>query len=147
MFTKNFNKVLRFLTKPSKSGNGALFYRERKRLPKLNFLLSLSYSTTHLESSPVLNLLRSLVLSTLLSFIAPLLLVGGILTTLYATSFVPGIAHLSHTVASQILTFLAVFGSGYPVQGILIICFAFALVGSLFDLFNFLYVYQGTKGQ
>lgn len=86
-------------------------------------------------------------LSTLLSFIAPVVLVGGILSALYATSFVPGIAALSQGVAEQILTFLAVFGSGYPIQGILIIGFAFALVGSLFDLFNFLYVYQGTKGQ
>ncbi len=95
----------------------------------------------------MLNLLRSLVLSTLLSFIAPLVLVGGILTALYATSFVPGIQDLSQSVAGQILRFLAVFGSGYPVQGIFIIGIAFALVGSLFDLFNFLYVYQGTRGQ
>jgi hypothetical protein len=94
----------------------------------------------------MLTLLRSLLFSTLLSFVAPVLLVGSILAALLATSHVPGFTWVSQTVFSQILQFLTIFGDGYPLQGMLTIAFTFAFVGSLFDLFNF-YVYQTNRGQ
>jgi hypothetical protein len=94
----------------------------------------------------MLTLLRSLLFSTLLSFITPVLTVGAILTALFAVSYLPGFTFISQMGSSQILQFLTIFGSGYPLQGLLIIAVTFALVGSLFDLFNF-YVYQGTRGQ
>ncbi|MFM6511862.1 MAG: hypothetical protein ACKPH4_16605, partial [Microcystis panniformis] len=81
-----------------------------------------------------------------LSFVAPVLLVGSILTALFATSHVPGFTWVSQTVFSQILQFLTIFGDGYPLQGMLTIAVTFAFVGSLFDLFNF-YVYQTNRGQ
>lgn len=93
----------------------------------------------------VISLLRSLLFSTLLSFAIPLIAVGSILATLYTASYVPGIACIGQIGASQIVRFLSVFGSGYPVQGILIIGGTFAVAGSLFDLFNF-YVNQGSRG-
>lgn len=93
----------------------------------------------------VISLLRSLLFSTILSFAIPLIAVGGILGTLYTASYVPGIACVGQIGATQIVRFLSVFGSGYPVQGILIIGGTFAVAGSLFDLFNF-YVNQGSRG-
>jgi hypothetical protein len=94
----------------------------------------------------MLTLLRSLLFSTLLSFVAPVLLVGSILAALFATSHVPGFTWVSQTGFSQILQFLTIFGGGYPLQGMLTIAVTFAFVGSLFDLFNF-YVYQTNRGQ
>jgi hypothetical protein len=94
----------------------------------------------------MLTLLRSLLFSTLLSFVAPVLLVGTILTALFATSYLPGFTWICQAVVSQIVQFLTIFGSGYPLQGMFTIAVTFAFVGSLFDLFNF-YVYQGNRGQ
>lgn len=93
----------------------------------------------------VISLLRSLLFSTILSFVVPIIAVGGVLITLHTVSYVPGIAELGQNGASQIVRFLSVFGSGYPVQGILIIGGTFAIAGSLFDLFNF-YVKCGSRG-
>ena len=81
--------------------------------------------------------LSSLLLTALLSFAAPIALVGVMLTTLFAVSYVPGLAVLGHTGASQILGFLTIFGSGFPVQGILTIGLTCGIVGTLLDLFNF----------
>lgn len=93
----------------------------------------------------VISLLRSLLFSTVLSFAIPLIAVGGVLATFYTVSYVPGIACVGQNGAIQIVRFLSVFGSGYPVQGILIIGGTFAIAGSLFDIFNF-YVNQGSRG-
>lgn len=90
------------------------------------------------------HLLRSLALTTFLSFATPILLVSGLLVALSLVGYVPGIALMGQIGASQILQFLAVFGSGYPVQGMLIIGFTCGIVGSLFDLFNF-YLYQSLR--
>lgn len=92
----------------------------------------------------VLSLIRSLLLSTLVSFAIPVILVGGILGSLYTVSYIPGLSLMSQTGTSQIGKFLSVFGSGCPVQGMLTIGCTFAVVGSLFDLFNFS-LYQGVR--
>jgi hypothetical protein len=89
--------------------------------------------------------LRSLLLTTLLSFAAPILLVGTMLTTLFFMSCIPGFVFLGEAGATGILEFLTIFGSGCPVQGILTIGFACSIVGTLFDLFNF-YRYQSWRG-
>ncbi|PSF37815.1 hypothetical protein C7H19_07470 [Aphanothece hegewaldii CCALA 016] len=93
----------------------------------------------------VISLLRSLLFSTVLSFVVPIFAVGGVFATLCTVSYVPGIASVGQIGASSIVGFLSVFGSGYPIQGILIIGGTFAVAGSLFDLFNF-YVNQGSRG-
>jgi hypothetical protein len=92
----------------------------------------------------MLNLLRSLLLSTLFSFTAPVALLGTILLTLYLASYIPWVGFIGQVGSNQMLQFLSIFGSGYPAQGLVIIGIAFAVVGSLFDLFNF-YVYQGNR--
>ena len=95
--------------------------------------------------SSLSNFLCSLLLTTLVSFAAPIILVGTMLATLSVASYIPGLTFLGQTGATQILEFLAVFGSSYPVQGILTIGFACGLVGGLFDMYNF-YCYQNLRG-
>lgn len=90
------------------------------------------------------NLFRSLLLTTLLSFVTPIILVGGILLALSIVTYVPGFGLFGQICEIQILEFLAVFGTGCPVQGILTIGFTCGIVGGLFDLFNF-YRYQTLR--
>lgn len=83
------------------------------------------------------HLFRSLLLAALLSSAAPLLAVGSLLLSFTAASQVPGIADLGERTGTQIVAFLAAFGSGYPLQGMLAISLTCGMVGGLFDLFNF----------
>ncbi|WP_009543097.1 hypothetical protein [Crocosphaera subtropica] len=94
----------------------------------------------------VSNLIRSLFLSVLLSFVTPVLFVGGILGTLLTVSYIPGIAILGEIGQELMLSFLSTFGEGYPVQGMLTIGVTCAMVGGLFDVFNF-YLYQDIHSQ
>lgn len=88
--------------------------------------------------------LRSLLLTSVLSFTAPLILVGAILISFSLLSYVPWLESLGETGVKQVLQFLATFGSGQPFQGLVIIGFACGLVGGLFDTFNF-YRYQNLR--
>nr|WP_232826114.1 hypothetical protein [Cyanothece sp. BG0011] len=92
------------------------------------------------------NLFRSLLLSVLLSFVTPLLFLGGMLGTLLTVSYIPGIAVLGQMGQELVLSFLSTFGEGYPVQGMLTIGVTCAMVGGLFDVFNF-YLYQDVRSQ
>ena len=87
------------------------------------------------------NLLRSLVLTALLSFVAPIVLVTVSVVALSGIGYIPGLETIGQTGTTQLLTFLAVFGNGCPVQGILVIGLTCSLVGSLFDTYAF-YRYQ-----
>jgi hypothetical protein len=93
----------------------------------------------------MLTLFCSLAFSTLLSFIAPVLLVGASLTTLFVAGHLPGFSSLGQIGSDRIVGFLSIFGSGYPVRGMFTIAVTFSFVGSLFDLFNYS-VYQGARG-
>ncbi|MBD2097858.1 hypothetical protein H6F90_22550 [Trichocoleus sp. FACHB-591] len=88
--------------------------------------------------------LRSLLLTSVLSFTAPLILVGAILVSLSLLGFVPLLESVGATGVKQVLQFLATFGSGQPFQGLVIIGFVCGLVGGLFDTFNF-YRYQNLR--
>jgi hypothetical protein len=92
------------------------------------------------------NLLRSLAMSTIVSFSLPMLAVGTLLLSLSLASHIPGVGFIGEMGSSQVLRFLTIFGSGYPLHGILSIGLAFAVAGSLFDLFNF-YIHQGNRGE
>jgi hypothetical protein len=87
------------------------------------------------------NLLRSLVLTALLSFVAPIVLMTVLVVALCGIGYIPGLETIGQTGTTQLLTFLAVFGSGCPVQGILVIGLTCSLVGTLFDTYAF-YRYQ-----
>lgn len=90
------------------------------------------------------NLMRSLLLTTLLSFTTPIVLVGILLTFVSAIGYLPGLSDFGQICASQILEILAIFGTGCPLQGVLIIGFTWGMVGGLFELYNF-YLYQDLR--
>lgn len=90
------------------------------------------------------NFLRSLVLTILLSFVAPIVLVTVLLAAFSIIGYVPGLETIGQASTTQLLKFLAVFGSGSPVQGITIIGFTCSLVGALFDAYTF-YRYQSLS--
>jgi hypothetical protein len=88
--------------------------------------------------------LRSLLLTSILSFTAPLILVGIILVSFSLLGYIPWLESWGEAGVKQVLQFLATFGSGHPFQGLVIIGFACGLVGGLFDTFNF-YRYQNLR--
>ncbi|MBE9187345.1 hypothetical protein IQ270_22490 [Microcoleus sp. LEGE 07076] len=81
------------------------------------------------------NFLRSVLLTGLLSFVAPLLLIGAGLTGCSLIGLVPALQGIGHSGEHLILQFLATFGSGCPLQGFLVIGLTFGLVGALFDTY------------
>lgn len=95
--------------------------------------------------SIVSNFLRSLVLSIVLSFVAPMLLVGALLISIFVIGYVPGLQG-SACAAQHVLQFLATFGTGSPVRGLVVIALTCSLVGALFDTYAF-YRYQNFRGE
>lgn len=87
------------------------------------------------------NWIRSLLLTVLLSFMAPIVLLGGLLAILSAISYFPGMDLVGHFSTKILSEFLAAFGNGYRLQGIVTIGLTCSLVGGLLDLFN-LYNYE-----
>ena len=96
--------------------------------------------------SILLNFLRSLLLTSLLSFAAPILLIGGIWVILCAIAFLPGLESISQSQTEMLIQFLATFGSGQPRQGLWVIGLTCSLVGALFDIYAF-YRYQTLRGE
>ncbi|MBW4446657.1 MAG: hypothetical protein KME22_18755 [Hassallia sp. WJT32-NPBG1] len=87
------------------------------------------------------NFLRSLLLTIIFSFVAPLFLVGICLFSLSLIGHFPGIQDISSAIATHIIRFLATFGSGTPLRGIFVICLTCSFVGGLFDTYVY-YKYQ-----
>lgn len=79
--------------------------------------------------------LRSVLLTSLLSFVAPLLLIAAGLTSFSLIGLVPPLQAVGRSGEELILHFLATFGSGCPLQGCLAIAMTFGLVGALFDTY------------
>ncbi|MCW5317572.1 hypothetical protein GTQ43_28340 [Nostoc sp. KVJ3] len=88
-----------------------------------------------------INFLRSLLLTIVFSFIAPIFLVGGGLLFLSFIGYFPGLQELTEAIATQIVRFLATFGSGNPLHGLFVISLTCSFVGSLFDTYVY-YRYQ-----
>ncbi|AFZ34638.1 hypothetical protein Sta7437_1058 [Stanieria cyanosphaera PCC 7437] len=91
------------------------------------------------------NFLVSLLVTALISFSTPIIFFGVILGILLIVSQIPGVAVLGQTGAIEVLNFLAVFGNGQPLIGVLILGVVGSIVGGLFDIFNF-YRYQSLRG-
>lgn len=91
------------------------------------------------------NFFRSLLLATFFSFAAPMLLVGAILAGLFPVSYVPGLEIVGQAGIESILNFLAIFGNGCPVEGMLAIALTCGFVGAIFDTYAF-YKYQMLRG-
>lgn len=83
--------------------------------------------------------LVSLLLSALVSFIAPLMLIGFIVVCLALAAYIPGMTSISQIATAQILKFLTVFGTGDAISGAVVIALTCGLVGSLFDTYSYYY--------
>jgi hypothetical protein len=90
------------------------------------------------------NLLRSLLLTGIFSFLAPVLLVGVILIFLAIVGHIPWLNAIGRVGVDQVLQFLKVFGSGSAVSGSFVIGVVCSLVGVLFDTYTF-YRYQNLR--
>ncbi|MBD2253600.1 hypothetical protein [Nostoc parmelioides] len=87
------------------------------------------------------NFLRSLVLTIIFSFVAPLCLIGGVLLFLSLGGYVPFVGGLTAAIANGIFNFLIIFGSGSALHGILVVGLTCSFVGALFDTYVY-YRYQ-----
>ncbi len=87
------------------------------------------------------NFLRSLVLTIIFSFAAPLCLIGAVLLFLSLGGYVPLLGGLTEAIAHAILNFLGIFGSGSALHGNLVISLTCSFVGGLFDTYVY-YRYQ-----
>ena len=85
--------------------------------------------------------LRSVLLAAILSFTAPILIFGCLFLFLSIFSHIPGLQYILGEVLTQISHFLATFGTGSPLNGLLIISLTWGFVGCLFDVYAF-YRYQ-----
>jgi uncharacterized membrane protein len=81
------------------------------------------------------NFLRSLLLTAIFSFVVPMFLVGGFLLVLSLLGYFPGLQEITEAIATQIIHFLATFGSGTPLRGLLVISLTCSFVGGLFDTY------------
>ncbi len=81
--------------------------------------------------------LRSLFLTSLVSFLTPLLLVGSAIAGLILVGVIPGLDGFSQWSSGLILSFLQTFGSGKALEGLLVIGGACGMVGALFDTYIF----------
>ncbi|MEA5604084.1 hypothetical protein [Nostoc sp. UHCC 0252] len=81
------------------------------------------------------NFLRSLLLTIVFSFVAPIFLVGGGMLFLSIIGSFPGLQELSEAIATQIMHFLTIFGSGTPLHGLFVISLTCSFVGALFDTY------------
>lgn len=90
------------------------------------------------------SLLRSLVLTAIFSFLTPVVFIGLIWATLSGLGHIPHLEIIGLEGVEQVSKFLAVFGSGNAIQGVMTISFASTLVGVLFDAYT-LYRYQNFR--
>jgi hypothetical protein len=89
------------------------------------------------------NYLRSLVITAVVTFLLPLLLLGSIFLCLIGFKVLFPAIVLSQEVSQQLQAFLSTLGNGDPWQGTLLIGTVSCLVGMLFDTYAF-YRYQGV---
>ncbi len=79
----------------------------------------------------------TLLLTIIFSFLAPIVLVGAILLTVSLIGLIPVFQTIGDAIDTQILQFLATFGTGAPLRGIFIISLTCSFVAILFDTYAF----------
>jgi hypothetical protein len=85
--------------------------------------------------------LRSLLLAVTFSFVIPTVLIASIISLLVLLSYIPGIDGLSTALVALLLRFLATFGNGSALEGLVVIGLACGFVGALFDTYAYYYRY------
>ena len=83
--------------------------------------------------STALLLLRSMCVASSLGFLVPVLGVSALMMGLGLGSYLPGVDWASQVCFQEVIDFLATFGAGRPLEGLMVIGGAFALVSALFD--------------
>ena len=78
-----------------------------------------------------------LALTIVFSFVAPILLISGLLVSFSLLGHLPGLTTISTAINRGIAEFLAAFGSGNSWRGIVIIGLTCSFVGGLFDTYTF----------
>lgn len=84
-----------------------------------------------------MNFLRSLLLTIILSFVAPMFLVGAMLVIVSLMGYIPGLQGITEAIATHILQFLIIFGSGTALRGLFVISLTCSFVGVLFDTYAY----------
>lgn len=92
------------------------------------------------------NLLRSLLLTGIFSFLAPVCFISILLASCVVLSYVPFLETIGNTSLEQITHFLQIFGSGSVLRGLVVIALVASLVGILFDTYTF-YRFQHWRGR
>lgn len=87
--------------------------------------------TTILSTSLIL--IRSLCVASSLGFLVPVLGVSAVMIGLGLGSYLPGVDWVSQACFQGVVDVLATFGAGRPLEGLMVIGGAFALVSALFD--------------
>ena len=83
---------------------------------------------------------KSLLIAGLLSCALPTLLIGGGLLSVFMLGQIPVAASICQLIVEDIIGVLQVFGSGSPLQGVIIISIVIGGVGMLFSTYNLLYL-------
>ncbi len=91
------------------------------------------------------SLFLSLLLTSIFSFLAPVLLLVLLLLTALGVSYLPASAAFGNASLDQIAHFLQIFGSGSGWRGVIVIGLVGSLVGVLFDTYSF-YQSQHLRG-
>lgn len=90
------------------------------------------------------NLLRSLLLTGIFSFLAPVMLLSILLAGAEIVSYLPYLDAVGNNGVVQIAHFLQVFGNGSVLQGLMVIGLVGSVVGILFDTYTF-YRFQNWR--
>lgn len=90
------------------------------------------------------NLLRSLLLTSIFSFLTPVLFLGLLLVSALAISYIPYLDAFGNSSLEQIIHFLKIFGSDSAWRGLTVIGLVGSLVGILFDTYIF-YRFQSWR--
>lgn len=88
---------------------------------------------------------RSLLLTSILSFLAPMTLVGSAIALSLLVSTIPGLDAFGEAGFQTIRTFLSTFGAGDIWEGVFVIGFTCASVGALLDTYSFYRLYSFRK--
>ncbi|MEC4803539.1 MAG: hypothetical protein SAJ12_06960 [Jaaginema sp. PMC 1079.18] len=75
-----------------------------------------------------------LFLTVFFSFATPIIFVGVLLAGLALMHIIPGFEEIAQSCINSILQFLAIFGNGYPISGILTIALTCGFVGGIFQV-------------
>jgi hypothetical protein len=82
------------------------------------------------------SLLRSVVLTSIISFVAATGLIGLVTGIILSVGYVPGLSSFSALGLHQVATILIIFGSGNPLVGLVLIGLVCSLVAVLFDVYT-----------